>query len=93
MIKEGSDLKTKVHKSGLSTRNKKRKDHKPIQEEPVEKVKKKRRKRSKKAKNKIEHISNRILSEDELKTARKNILEKFKDIIKPKPSTADDQEI
>lgn len=93
MTKEGSNLKTKVHKSGLSARNKKRKDHKPIQEEPVEKVKKKRRKRPKKVKNNIDHISNRILSEDELKTARKKILEKFKDIIKPNPQPVDEQEI
>lgn len=70
-------MKNAFDKARVSARNKKRKDHKPIQEEQVEEVKKKRKKRPKKAKNKIDHIRPRILNDDELKTARQKILEQF----------------
>lgn len=71
-------MKNAFEKARVSTRNKKGKDHKPIQEKQVEKVKKKKQKRSKRAKNNIEYIRPKILSGEELKTAKQKILEQFK---------------
>ena len=86
-------MKNKVYKSGLSSRNKKRKDHKPISKKQVEKGNKKTRKWSKMAKNKIEYISNRILSGDKLKIARRRILEQFKNRRKIDPQQVEGKKI
>tara|TARA_R110000803_G_scaffold179960_2_gene242351 strand:+ start:417 stop:656 length:240 start_codon:yes stop_codon:yes gene_type:complete len=70
-------LKTNGGKGSVSARNKKRKGHKPLQEKQVDKKENIPSKRAKKPKINIDHTRGKKLSEDELKEARKNILDLF----------------
>jgi len=72
----------KCNKYVLSNGNKKRNDHKHVQEKHVEKVKEKIQKRPKKAKNNIEYMSSKIMNKEKLKTVRKEII---KNLIPRKP--------
>lgn len=83
-------MKKKGAKEVISVRNKKRNNHKHTTKVRGRKTENKTLKSPKRAKNNIHYIHRQVLSEEDLKTARENILERFKN--RPKRTLPEDDE-